>query len=142
MSGQTIYAYVGGNPLSRIDPTGEIAIPVIVYYGAAALVGAVIANNAARGGSKGKGADDPFGGATGARSSSGTKSKSKAMCDDDDNDDCKQVASDWDLEQAGIDAHEAKKGLGSVRLFEICKCKSGGFAVKRYGCQGPIIYRL
>ncbi|KAF4513862.1 UNVERIFIED_CONTAM: hypothetical protein B566_EDAN016757 [Ephemera danica] len=60
------YGYVGGNPLSRIDPTGEFAIPVIVYYGAVALVVAVIANNAGRGGSKGKGSDDPFGGAAGA----------------------------------------------------------------------------
>ncbi len=45
MSGQTIYGYVGGNPLSKIDPTGEIAfalpaVPAIVegvaYVGSAA----------------------------------------------------------------------------------------------------------
>lgn len=69
--------------MSRIDPTGEIAIPVIVYYGAAALVGAVIANNTARGGSKGKSSDDPFGGATGASSSSGATSKTTEQCPPD-----------------------------------------------------------
>jgi hypothetical protein len=26
--------------------------------------------------------------------------------------------------------------------FEICKCDSGGFAIKRRGCTGPIIDRL
>ncbi|MFO0515554.1 MAG: hypothetical protein ACK5ZW_00475, partial [Betaproteobacteria bacterium] len=71
-----------------------------------------------------------------------TKTKEKDQCKDDDDDDCKQKASDWELKQAGIDPHEVKKGLGQVSLFEICKCKSGGFAVKRKGCQGPIIFRL
>ena len=62
--------------------------------------------------------------------------------DDDDDDDCKQKATAWELDQAGINAHEVKKGLGQMSLFEICKCKSGGFAVKRKGCKGPIIFRL
>ena len=60
----------------------------------------------------------------------------------ENDDDCKQKASDWDLKQAGINAHEVKKGLGQVRFFGICKCKSGGFTVKRNGCQGSIIFRL
>jgi hypothetical protein len=47
-----------------------------------------------------------------------------------------------ELKQAGIDVHEVKTRLGQVSLFEICKCKSGGFAVKRKGCKGPIIFRL
>ena len=57
-------------------------------------------------------------------------------------DDCKRKATDWELSQAGIDPHEAKSGLGRVSLFEICKCDSGGFAIKRKGCSGPIIDRL
>jgi hypothetical protein len=47
--------------------------------------------------------------------------KEKEQCKDDDGDDCKQKASDWELKQAGIDAHEAKDGLGQAKLFEICK---------------------
>ena len=45
------------------------------------------------------GADDPK-----------TKDREKEQCENDD--DCKQKASDWDLKQAGINAHEVKKGLG------------------------------
>lgn len=75
------------------------------------------------------GADDPK-----------TKEKEKEQCKNDD--DSKQKASDWDLKQAGINAYEVKKGLGQVRSFKICKCKSGGFAVKRNGYQGSIIFRL
>ena len=128
------YSYAHFNPLSYYDPTGEAATlawcfggPVGCAIGATAAVGSLIWAQSQM---------------SRPKASSGAKSKSKSTCDDDDNDDCKQVASDWELEQADIDAHEAKKGLGSVRLFEICKCKSGGFAVKRKGCQGPIIYRL
>ena len=76
------------------------------------------------------------------RDVSNTKKGAQCKIDDDGDDDCKQVATAWQLKEAGIDAHEVKKGLGQVSLFEICKCKSGGFAVKRKGCQGPIIYRL
>ncbi|MDO9190742.1 MAG: hypothetical protein Q7U24_12775, partial [Sulfurimicrobium sp.] len=36
----------------------------------------------------------------------GTMNPSKSkQCDDDDGDDCKQKATDWELEQAGINAH-------------------------------------
>jgi len=45
------------------------------------------------------GADDPK-----------TQEREKEQCENDD--DCKQKASDWDLKQAGINAHEVKKGLG------------------------------
>src|SRR5262249_30946062 len=59
-------------------------------------------------------------------------------------DDCKRVASRWELNRAGIDPHETKKefGLKPVSRFEICKCESGGFAIKLIGCQGPIIERI
>jgi hypothetical protein len=64
------------------------------------------------------------------------------MCNDEDKDDCKRKATPWELDQAGIDAHEAKKHLGRGSLYDICKCDSGGFAIKRLGCKGPIVERL
>ncbi len=144
--GPNPYGYVWGNPMSYVDPTGEIPllIPVAGLIGGA-IIGGII-NSTPRPG-KASGASDPLGEAM--PSSSGyspartnTKAKEKDQCNEDDSDDCKQKASEWELKQAGIDAHEVKKGLGQVSLFEICKCRSGGFAVKRKGCQGPIIYRL
>lgn len=132
--GINTYAYALNNPLKYSDPdglnpgvgclAGAWAGPVGCGVGAGLVTiigGAILMNTV--------GADDP-------------KTKEKEQCKDDDGDDCKQKASDWELKQAGIDAHEVKKGLGQVSLFEICKCKSGGFAVKRKGCQGPIIFRL
>lgn len=59
--------------------------------------------------------------------------------DPDGKDDCKRRATLWELKTAGIDPHEVKPQPWS--RFEICKCKSGGFAIKRYG-TGKIIERL
>jgi len=137
------YVYVDNAPTIYVDPTGEVplAVPVLGLLGGLAA-GAII-NNMSKPGKSGSASDDPLGGAAGSSAGSGAGAGSGAQnCPDDDGDDCKQKASDWELKQAGINAHEVKKGLGQVSLFEICKCKSGGFAVKRKGCKGPIIFRL
>jgi hypothetical protein len=65
-----------------------------------------------------------------------------ATSDPDPVDDCKKVASKWQLEEAGIDAHEAKAHLGQMSRYEICKCDSGGFAIKLKGCRGDIVEML
>jgi len=60
-----------------------------------------------------------------------------------DEDDCKRKATPWELETAGIDPHTEKRALGpNVSRFDLCKCDSGGFAIKVRGCSGPIIFRL
>jgi RHS repeat-associated protein len=126
-----LYGYVLNDPINFIDPNGEVAIAVPIGI-AIGVGGRVAAGWAARQAA-----------ARAAAAAAAAAASARSTCDkDDDDDDCKQVASKWDLKSAGIDAHEVKKGLGNVSLFEICKCKSGGFAVKRKGCQGPIIYRL
>ena len=135
--GINTYLYANANPLSYTDPLG-------LNPGVGCLAGAW-AGPLGCGVGAGIGTAIMGGVALAAILSTPgytTKTKEKDQCKDDDDDDCKQKASDWELKQAGIDPHEVKKGLGQVSLFEICKCKSGGFAVKRKGCQGPIIFRL
>jgi RHS repeat-associated protein len=140
--GISTYGYALQNPGRFVDPTGEAAalaalcfIPGIGQVScAAAAAGTAVAGGLCY--------------VTGTcqamtnRLRDVVQPRDEANCEEEGVDDCKDVASDWELKQAGIDAHAEKKGLGSIRLFEICKCKSGGFAVKRKGCQGPIIYRL
>jgi hypothetical protein len=138
LGGINPYLYASANPLSHTDPLG------LNPGGVGCLAGAW-AGPLGCGVGAGIGTAIMGGVALAAILSTPgdtAQTKEKEQCKDDDGDDCKQKASDWELKQAGIDAHEVKKGLGQVSLFEICKCKSGGFAVKRKGCQGPIIFRL
>ncbi len=144
--GINTYAYVGSAPTMYTDPEG-LLVPALIIPAVEATAAVLARQAIARAAASAAAAQAARQAAArsavaAAAAAAAARSSSSDQCKDDDDDDCKQKASDWDLRQAGIDAHEVKKGLGQVSLFEICKCKSGGFAVKRKGCQGPIIYRL
>jgi RHS repeat-associated protein len=126
------FGYVGQNPLSFTDPLGLNPALACAAYAPCAIAVVRICSSAVQ----------AIRLAVAAGKIVETFDCEKNKSCPDDGDDCKQKATEWELKQAGIDAHEVKKGLGNVSLFEICKCKSGGFAVKRKACQGPIIYRL
>jgi RHS repeat-associated protein len=133
MDGPSTYSYVRQSPLTFIDRNGDAAAAAALCFipgvGWVSCVGATITAGAIVIGCYATGACQA---ATNAAEQA-IDSATDKTCPDEEKDDCKRVATDWELRQAGIDAHEVKKGLGSMRLFEICKCKSGGFAVKRKG---------
>jgi RHS repeat-associated protein len=92
-------------------------------------------------GGGGPGGGGPGGGGGGGGGWSGEQCPN----DPPEPDDCKRKATDWELLKAGIDAHATKQdivGKGASGRHDICKCDSGGFAVKKLGCQGPIVERL
>jgi len=137
--GVSTFGYVSGHPLTSIDPFGLLdsaplkprlaPLPALgnALRGCVAIslnpivVGIVLASLPKSAGN------------------CSTKDKSSSCGDGDD--DCKQRATEWELRNAGIDAHEAKKHWKPMKHFEICKCQSGPFVfvLKRYGCQGSII---
>jgi RHS repeat-associated protein len=155
---ENLYAYVGNDPVNWIDPTGmdwwttamgaaaaaaelagEVTLGTCAAVGATALAvtGAVYVASTAP-------VTLPWEKVTCANADTG-EDETCHPPDDDDDDDCKRRATKWELEQAGIDAHGAKADIVGKKHgshFDICKCDSGGFAVKRLGCQGPIIERL
>ena len=59
---------------------------------------------------------------------------------DDLDDDCKDKATDYEIEKACIDPHNTIKW--KKQRYEICKCKSGRFVLKLKGCKGPIVEHI
>jgi RHS repeat-associated protein len=148
-----IYAYVANDPLNRIDPNGRLPraplrgwfceVPVLGW-----LVCSILPRDPAERPIDGDGAMVFPHGDIGK--GDGPPSGPEACYqednpDPDDHDDCKRKATDWELEQAGIEGHAVKieiVGKKNISRYEICKCASGGFALKLRKCRGPIIERL
>jgi RHS repeat-associated protein len=165
-AGSNLYLFANASPVVFFDPDGRkfLCYTKYIVIGAITGAGAGCAGGALAGAAFGAGAGALAGGGVGALpgagagalagcsfgagrgayagSLGGVAMAAQECSDCEDDDDCKRVATEWELKQAGIDAHAVKKHLGKMSLFEICKCKSGGFAIKRKGCVGPVIEYL
>jgi RHS repeat-associated protein len=61
-----------------------------------------------------------------------------------DSSDCKVKLSNWQVKKLlNLDAHQVKYDYvgknASVKLYDLCRCKSGAIVVRLRGCVGPII---
>jgi RHS repeat-associated protein len=136
VAGLNTYAYVGGAPLSSVDPRGESAI------GLGGSAGAAL------GGTIGSLFPGP-GTAIGAAIGFGVGAAATYwICSTQASPDKKQCskASKWQLAAAGIsDEHEFKEdhaGRGRIAQYDICACDDGTIILRKAGqCgrSGPTI---
>ena len=56
---------------------------------------------------------------------------------------CNKRLSDWQIQNAGFDAHEIKYeilgGNANISRFELCLCNNGAVVIRNKGCKGPVI---
>jgi hypothetical protein len=132
------YTYVGENPILYSDPTGEAVQALAAPVAAVAVFGARTIPIGYRVWRFYQMAQTVEETAADAASSS----SEKKQCEDDN--DCKDPLSDWEwkrlVEKYGMEGHphNIKEDIigGSVRLFDLCKCKDGSVVVRRKGCVG------
>jgi RHS repeat-associated protein len=145
--GLNLYGYVNNNPISAVDPSGRTPW-VFLQCLLNGVRSGLCANDELDDSCNGPlgflcGPDPgpgPGGGDSDGAGSGGPGGRRPPPIPPDVDDDCKRVATEYELKKACIVPHEVKPEPWS--RYEICKCDSGGFAVKLKGCVGPILERV
>lgn len=141
--GLILYGYVNNDPINAFDPSGrnlESFLECLVSGVPRHLCVSDERDNWCNGPLAFLCGPSPGGGGSAGAGSGGRGGRRPPPTPPDPNDDCKRKATPWELDQACIEPHLDKPKPHS--RYEICKCDSGGFAVKLKNCQGDIIYRL
>jgi len=159
-AGNSLYSYVGSNPYIAIDALGLVsmcrAVSTItgsviggaagyacgcVIVGAAGGAGGTLVTpgiGTVAGAFAGCGAGGAWAGAAGAAGGAAAgNSAANHICGDDETS-CRK-ATDWHLEQAGIeDAHLVKSEFGAEpnSRFDLCACDDGSIVIKPVGTCG------
>jgi len=131
-----LYSYVGNDPINFVDPEGYYAGPIpgtgtttrLLSLGRAAVVGGVASAIVVLTPSNAHAPTGP---------PRGKNPKNEDNCDDEN--DCKDRLSDWQIKSRGWDAEQIKRDyLGTPRVspYELCKCKDGTIAIRLRGCKG------